>query len=106
MKSTKYWLSLILFLLIFGIASGVAGFALVVMFDYVFRLLFPYAVLASSAILIGAGLLILVLDIALFSSSSVNTRWFNRRATLHSLVYSVETRSSQRRRARGVYNNA
>ena len=106
MKSPRFWLSLILFLLIFGIASGVAGFALVVMFDYVFRLLFPYAVLVSSAILIGAGLLILVLDISLFNSQSVNVRWFNRRATLHSLVYSVETGSGQRRRERGVYNNA
>lgn len=106
MKSPKFWLSLILFLLIFGVASGAAGFALVVMFDYVLGLLFPYAMLASSAILIGAGLLILVLDIALFNSSSVSARWFNRRATLHSLVYSVETGSGQRRRARGVYNNA
>ncbi len=106
MKSPKFWLSLIVFLLIFGIASGAAGFALVVMFDYVFRFLFPYAVLASSAILIGAGLLILVLDIALSNSLSVNVRLFNRRARLHSLVYSVEIGSKQRRRSRGIYNNA
>lgn len=104
MKNPKVWLSFILFLLVFGMVFGVAGFVLIVMFDYVFRMLFPYAVLASCIFLFTAGLVGLASDLILANSPSGRTRWLNRRATLHSLVYSVEMGSHQRR-TRGAWNN-